>query len=271
MKYLEYTDRQFKSFAARVDTWAAKYISEVPFDDWLPLVIEGNTKTGIKGRFGRLVRTKGLPLHDCPFATKACAAVCYALIKDQLWNAGKWDVEADGVTPIRLHAGHFVPRLYSYLARYKPRLLMIKLSRDLATLMAKYPDEPFVFRIHEAGDIANLLHMEGYIHLARVFPAVVFYGYTRSFADPVILEAYLRAGLPNLKLRQSTDEDFHERLHPDVAQAFFGPKELEPARKFFCPEQITRKAAKTTGGKIVTCIDCGGCWKTSVDLVLNIH
>jgi hypothetical protein len=207
------------------------------------LLKPGNAKTGTQGKYGSVRITKGLPIHDCPDATPACSKACYAL------KFATWGTLKQG------NAGH-----YSRLAHENPEELHRLLRRDvLATLI--YEPEGFIVRIHEAGDFVNAAHAEVYLRLAVEFPTVTFFGYSRGWVNRAIAPVLVAMnGLLNANLRESLDRDRPVGTG-NAPVAFYGPRELEPADAFKCPEQL--------GGP--KCGDCGLCWRSPRPVVFKQH
>ena len=208
------------------------------------LLKTGNAKTGTHGKHGAMRLTKGLPVHDCPDATPACSAACYA-IKFSTWASLKQGV-----------AGH-----YSRLAHNEPERLYQLLHRDLQAALAYEPDG-FILRIHEAGDFVNAAHANVYHRLAEAFETVQFYGYSRGWVNPAIAPVLIALNeLPNVAIRESLDRDRH--VGTGLAPvAYFGPDELAPQRAFKCPEQLPN------GPK---CVDCGLCWRVDRPVIFRQH
>lgn len=207
------------------------------------LLKPGNGKTGTHGKFGSMRITKGLPIHDCPNRTEACSKVCYA-IKFATWGNLKQGM-----------AGH-----YSRLAHNDTDTLWSLMRRDIQATLVYEPDG-FIIRIHEAGDFVSPEHVMVYHRLALEFSSVIYFGYSRGWADEAIgptLEAINE--LPNVFIRESIDGSRPEGTGK-APLAYFGPKELAPKKAFKCPEQL--------GGP--KCVDCGLCWRVSLPVVFRVH
>lgn len=218
-----------------------------------PLLISGNDKTGQFGRYGVMKVTRGLPIWDCPSATELCRKACYA-IKYTLWNAGK---KRD------------MGETYSYLSHHDTELLHWILRRDVAASLIYAKN--LVTRIHDSGDFVSVEHVNVYHKLAREFPDLTLFGFSRSFDDEGMCPSLLElARLPNVKIRYSVDRSSqHPGKHP-VSESFFDLdtsltrerlNELYPDGWFRCAEQL--------GGP--KCIDCGMCFKVDLPLILNQH
>lgn len=241
----------------RIHAWAEAQELANDYAAYPQFLVEGNTKTGVLGKYGLLFRTKGVPVVDCFGATDVCKRVCYALVSDTLWNIDK-------NTP-----GHTMPWVYSWLAHNDPVQLYLALTFQLEKLVNRYASVPLIIRIHEAGDLVSAAHLLAYIRLAQAFPAVTFFGYTRSFVQPEVLETYRthRADTPNLSLRQSTDDDRPESVDESIPAAFFGHVANQPKKRFVCAEQLTRHTDNH-----LKCVDCGLCWtQPKVDVVFMEH
>lgn len=207
------------------------------------LLKPGNSKTGTHGRYGAMRLTKGLPIHDCPDRTPACSTACYAI------KFATWGTMRQGI------AGH-----YSHLAHEDTPELYRLLRRDaLATII--YEPEGFTVRVHEAGDFVSAAHAQVYLALARDFPTVRWFGYSRAWVNAAIAPVLVAMNeLLNVAIRESIDHD--RPIGTGLAPvAYFGPRELAPARAFKCPEQL--------GGP--KCADCGLCWRVDRPVVFRQH
>ena len=207
------------------------------------LLKAGNSKTGTQGNYGAVRITKGLPVHDCPDATPACSRACYAL------KFATWGTLKQGI------AGH-----YSRLAHEDPERLYQLLRRDVQATLVYEPDG-FLLRVHEAGDFVSPAHAAVYVRLAAEYPAVTFFGYSRAWTNQSIVPHLITLNeLPNVTIRESIDES--RPTGTGLAPvAYFGPKEMEPAGPFRCPEQL--------GGP--KCADCGLCWRVNRPVVFQQH
>lgn len=213
----------------------------------------GNSKIGTAGRHGLALVYSGLAWHDCPGRTEACSRICYAEGIRYLDAAAK-----------RRGARH----LYSYLARNRPALLREILTAEIQhhAHRARMRSLRAVVRIHESGDFINPAHVAVWIEIARAFPDVAFWFYTRSHKGGALLSHALAtlASLPNVHGRASHDPE----VIPDdlgagslmPAAIVSGSQRAGRARKgeahipgaVNCPEQMTRGALQ--------CVDCGLCW-----------
>jgi hypothetical protein len=237
MKYADYIKPETKLFAHDL---ASKRSADTK------LILKGNEKTGYFGRFGYLMRTKGLPVHDCPQRTETCEKACYAIM-DPLFNLAK-------------NAG--VGHIYSELAHSDPMALYDRLRTEIVGLLdsKRIQRSGLIIRIHEAGDFVSAIHVRIYHWLADEFPTVQFYGYSRGWTERQIGQALREINAcPNVMIRESLDNDRHANSG-DTIGAFFGDDSKAPSRFFKCIEQLV-------GTK---CVDCGLCWtqrKTAVRFV----
>lgn len=216
----------------------------------------GNTKIGTAGRHGLALVYSGLAYHDCPGRTPACSAVCYAERFRFLDAASK-----------RRGARH----LYSFMARHRPELLREIITAEIQhhAHRARMRGLPAVVRIHEAGDFINAAHALLWADIARAFPDVRFWFYTRSDRAGVMLGASIAtlAALPNVHGRASHDPGV---LPADlgngstlpaaivIGKGYAGHARTGPAHipgAVNCPEQLTNGA--------INCVDCGLCWHPS--------
>lgn len=218
-----------------------------------PLLIKGNKKTGIKGKYGYMYRTKGLASHDCPNATNTCKNACYAMF-DHLFN---------------LERLHGIAHEYSQLAHHNPDLLFDTLDQEIGRLLAipRIRKAGLIIRIHESGDFVSAMHVRVYIWLADKYPSVKFFGYSRSFQTPAIAKALVELNTyPNAYVRESLDNE--RPIGTGLAvSSFFGDKVNEPVKAFKCIEQIT-KGTKNH----IKCADCGLCWtQRSLNVIFKEH
>lgn len=226
------------------------------------LVRSGNAKTGTIGRFGRMYKTKGLVIHDCPGASEGCRKAC------QMLAFACWRTEDEYVRAWE--------SVYSYLAHRDLPLLKKVLKRDIGYLSAT---ATIIIRMHEAGDFINEAHARVYLELAREFPLVRFFGYTHSAHVPGVLDVLVEANqLANFMVRESLDET---RLEPTgkLPVAYYGPRAKAPknfarGKKFAkpnpnnpypapagymnCPEQY--------GDHKTKCADCMLCLTNPLDV-----
>ena len=94
----------------------------------------------------------------CPGRTALCSTACYALKAERLYKA---------VLPAR--QGNFEATREPYFA-----LNMIE-------IIINYKHQIKQVRIHESGDFYNQKYLENWYTIARDFPGLIFYAYTKSF------------------------------------------------------------------------------------------
>ena len=221
---------------------------------------KGNTK------LGKEIYAFSLPAHfTCPGETEACASVCYA--KNGFYNMN--NVKDSLRMNLELsQRKDFVAKMIAAIGR-----------RDVK-----------VFRIHPSGDCYSAEYVRKWIQIAKAYPAIKFYLYTRSWRVADILEALLElAALDNVSLWWSADKVTHERdgQPPQVDRvrvAYMQMEDNEPIpaytdlvfrvkrkttirsidRKPVCPVETGVKYARD---KKPTCSSCKLCYR---DLAVRI-
>ena len=252
------------AFLADVHSYAAAALAGVPADN-ITLGKYGNSKIHAQGTNALTLVYSGLAHHDCPGATAACRASCYAMG----WRFMDAHGKRKGTS-----------WKYSYLAHHDIERLEAVVMREVsyAERRAARLGLPLAVRIHEAGDFVSPAHVSLWGRIADAYPHVVFWAYTRSDMACEITAAAIRllADRPNMHVRASFDpvpdsavagcsgsvklESLSRNGLPGAvvvgrkrAGIITGPKRVEGAVN--CPEQVT-------GGR-VGCADCGLCWHAS--------
>lgn len=211
----------------------------------------GNTKTGMRGvyTYSRLPGLAGLG-GTCPGSTRYCRDICYA--NRVQGTPAVWAVWAE-------NAYHDAP------------------PTD------PLPSDAEMVRIHVGGDFDSVRYIEEWAMMAKAYPQVDFFGFTRSWRVAQLLPALeaLRA-LPNVQLFASVDKDM-AILPPEgwrrawladdprlidvdnpAFRGFAGPihdtnRDLVPV----CPEELGRKE---------NCQECNYCVKGQTnDIVFLLH
>ena len=95
---------------------------------------------------------------------------------------------------------------------------------------------PAYFRIHEAGDFYSLAYFRKWCEIARAFPAVTFFAYTKSYF------VWREARPANLSLMASQYLDTDPAKLPIMAPVFETVPRGSIGNGFHCPGY------------------CGGCW-----------
>lgn len=106
-----------------------------------------------------------IPLLTCPGATSGCIKNCYAL-NNYYPDTIKCRVENYLLTRNPLFVSIVSEYLKDYLKKHSRKLKGKKLA----------------FRIHEAGDFYSTEYMLKWFEIARMFPEITFYAYTKSFS-----------------------------------------------------------------------------------------
>lgn len=203
------------------------------------LIRGGNRKTGEEGRYGLMVKTKGLVWHDCPGRSPGCGEC-------QMLGFATWRADFEAYTKS-------YESVYSYLAHRDLDTLYNVLYRDIS-YYSTFADPRLIVRIHEAGDFISADHVGVYQKLAMNLPNVWFFGYTHSMLLPNIGKTIQAANLlPNFMVRESLDESRREGTG-DVPTAFYGAWENAPKGSFRCPEQY--------GEHEIKCAACMLCLKS---------
>lgn len=253
-----------RAFLADVHSYAAAVLAGIDAAD-ITLGKFGNSKIHAQGARALTLVYSGLAHHDCPGATQACRASCYAMGWRFMDAAGK----RKGTS-----------FKYSYLAHHDIKRLEAVVMREIgqAVARARRLRLPLAVRIHEAGDFVSPAHIAMWGRVADAYPGIIFWAYTRSDMACNITAAAVRllADRPNVHVRASFDpvpdgtvagctgsvklEQLTRNGLPGavvVGRArdgiLTGPKRVEGAVN--CPEQLTH-------GEI-GCADCGLCWSSS--------
>jgi hypothetical protein len=145
------------------------------------MLIKGNSK------LGKQVYHFSLPAHfTCPGETDACASVCYA--KNGFYNMD--NVKKSLLTSLkRSKRADFVAKMIEAIGRRKIDVL----------------------RIHVSGDFYSAKYVRKWLAIAKRYPNIKFYAYTRSWRVKRIVKALIAlAALPNVHLWWSVDKDTHE-------------------------------------------------------------
>jgi hypothetical protein len=171
----------------------------------------------------------------CPGASDYCAIICYA--KTGFFNMPRVRNAYDSNFEASQHP-HFVPA-------------MIQAITDIG-------DDKF--RIHASGDFYSVAYIQAWQAIAEAMPHVTFFGYTRSWNVPGLVNALevLRA-LPNVQLFASLDDSMPDAPIGWRIAYMEGTQRLtyKPSGKLallkgmVCLEQV---------GKKPDCASCGYCF-----------
>ncbi len=160
----------------------------------------GNTKLGMDGvyTYSRLpgrpdgryelvgfagVNAPGSSIGTCPGSSKECESICYA--KRVISTPPVWEMWA-----------------------------VNSASEQLPGAEDPLPDDAKIVRLHVSGDFSSVEYIKEWIKLAEGRPEVKFFGYTRSWRVPELLESLERfRALPNVQLFASMDKSI-EGLPP---------------------------------------------------------
>lgn len=217
---------------------------------WVPLVLNA---------FGL---TQG---ESCPGATEGeggCLDPCY------VHDAGRWPstmaLLAHNLTALRT-------------ATFDMMVVMLSAVVAIAVRQhAQYVGDgkPLVYRIHWSGDFFSARYAMAWAAVARRFPEVRFWTYTRSFEYVEHL-----VGIENLTLYLSADpvniaqaEAVAARYSLPIAYMGEGMPERDgrPFRRLLCPETSGRMPMVLDDGR-GACVACQACIRGNRDIVFRMH
>lgn len=218
---------------------------------WKPVV--GNT-FGVKSGAG------------CPDATPFCDG-CYALNEERVFTSVGRLVTAN--LDALLACGSNAGRMVELLAPLVDQFLRECARADKVSTVPVQR----VYRIDWDGDLFNRAYAAAWAEVARRYPHVQFWLYTRSFVTMHLLD--LLADVPNLSVFLSVDEDnvseaqVAKATYPWVRLAFCGRTWDDTevlATKFDgerkgprCPELTGRMAMVNPETGVGACVECGLC------------
>lgn len=208
----------------------------------------GNRKTGQSGSVHATVFTWSLPaVVTCPGLSRWCERHCY--------NADR----RTSVFPVESWARNW------WWVLNDPDTLR---GRICAQLTASQPHVGV--RLHSSGDFFAPQYIAFWDNIARTFPDVRFWTYTRSWAVPDLLPCLEDLRLrPNVSLFASWDASmpappagWPQSLVLDSLEQV-KKYEVRSTAAFVCPEQI---------GKASCCADCGFCsHRKAQDILFYLH
>lgn len=169
----------------------------------------GNLKLGQGEGFYTYSKLPGLPSPhggSCPGATDTCLRVCYAFrVRETPLVWQMWEENTK--------RGYILPQL---------------------------PTDAKIVRIHVAGDFDSRLYVVAWYLMAKQYPEVDFYGYTRSWRVLELLPELERLrGLPNVQAFASMDTNTEELPPEGWRRAWLGNDPR--AEGYHCPEETRRK------------------------------
>lgn len=198
-----------------------------------------NTENTVpKVSFGNLKLPKDTMIFNipavstCPFKTAFCTRSCYALKAERLYKA---------VKPAREHN------------------LRITKREDFTEVMAltieRHAHKIKRVRIHESGDFYRQSYLDAWFKVAKRFPGITFYAYTKSFWLD------FSAKPDNFKLIASFD-----KTTPPDRRALY-----EKSKRFFDNTfTVVERAARSTCP--ADCSICDKCWtKKGLNITVNQH
>ncbi len=174
-----------------------------------------------------------LAVKTCPMATEFCKANCYAL---------KAEKQYKNVVPQARKRNLKASQQESFVS-------------DMIGLIAKGQKKINQFRIHESGDFYSQIYIDRWFMIAKEFPSITFYAYTKSFHLDF-------SGKPsNFVLIASFDESTTER-----ARMLYNMKKEAFDNTF----SIVGKSEKASC--VQDCSKCDLCWSgKGLSLTVNVH
>jgi len=172
----------------------------------------------------------------CPGRTELCGGACYALKAEKMYMA---------VLPAR--QGNFeASRENSFIA-------------DMITVIYKSSHKIKRVRVHESGDFYNQRYLGSWFSIAREFPGITFYAYTKSFHLDF-------KGLPdNFVLIASFDQTTRE-----ASRLTYESKKKKYFSNTFTI--VDRKAPATKSTCPGDCRTCSRCWMAKgKNILVNLH
>lgn len=193
-------------------------------------------KANVKNSFG-------LPAGiSCPGMTSFCKSICYAGRMERLPN----------LTSLRnVVQDNFATLLYAdYLGGIRGMV------HEIMPLMNEFMTEsnkrnaPLNFRIHWDGDFFSIDYAYAWAMIARAYPEINFWVYTRSFTPEINVLPYI-TNIPNINVYLSADP-VNVKLAKEMA-ALYGLPIAMVDRDFEAGNDILESA-----GKVVKCPENGG-------------
>lgn len=198
------------------------------------IISHSNTKLGKIPSFS-------LPaITSCPGRTTWCSNKCYA----------------DKIARIYKNAAKSYEINFNATRSNKDFVLLM--NSELNILSKKGCN---TFRFHVSGDFYDVAYIHDWINIVKSNPAIMFYGYTRTWSIPNMLP-HLEAlrCLPNVILFASTDSSTFGNAPIGWREAYAGNAKLNGKKMITCLEQA---------GKVPTCDKCRLCF--NFKSTLNIH
>jgi hypothetical protein len=148
--------------------------------------------------------------HSCVFKTPACAQACYGNgIRYQTPAARSKRERNFRTCEFLLDAGGeqaLAENLVALVDQARPSDFIAARINGCETRV------PWTLRIHDVGDFYSVPYVRAWISAVQQKPSCRFWFYTRSFADPSMLDALTElAALPNCKGWLSLDSDNFEQ------------------------------------------------------------
>ena len=174
-----------------------------------------------------------LAVKTCPMATEFCKVNCYAL---------KAEKQYKNVVPQARKRNLKASQQESFVS-------------DMIGLITKNERKAKQFRVHESGDFYSQEYLDKWFLIAKEFPSITFYAYTKSF--------HLNfTGKPsNFVLIASFDESTTER-----ARILYNMKKTSFDNTF----SIVGKSEKASC--VQDCTICQACWMgKGKNLTVNVH
>ena len=237
----------------------AKFVKQVR-DDGAHLKLILSTSEKISGSGAPYKKVKNAfslpagPRFSCPGATSQCAG-CYAqsghFVRDNVapayaknWLRWLWLEKHDPA-----NVGHTKEAMSATRGKQAAAELVEAMRQATYFPLGVAPS----FRLWESGDFHSQWSVDVWTNVVRTFPAVAFWGYTRTFN----LDYSELVAQPNMKLWASTDKVNHSKAvvfikkYPAIGHAFWwDPKVKTPSGSFVCPATQPERVVfpRTKGG-----------------------
>jgi ferredoxin len=225
------------------------------------------------GKSPKIANAFGLPSgkpFSCPGATSVCETVCYA---------GKLEKIYKGVKNVLVSNWENILYVDYLFGVYGMTDLLANMMEEFVEECEKKGASKD-FRIHWDGDFFSIDYAKAWAMVAKAYPDVHFWVYTRSFT-PEINVIPVISGIDNLTVYLSVDSDnlrYAKNVraeYPDVKWAWLakdfksGRAEMpELGKRYDCPEN--KGSIPLINEKGSACIRCGICVEGRGDVIFSV-
>lgn len=146
---------------------------------------------------------------------------------------------------------------------------ILKAEKDLTEQIRRAKNKPQVIRIHQSGEMINRYEMAMWINIAREFPEITFYTYTKAFdiVEPFLLDIPLNFYINVSVWHEYGIKEFNEmKAHPNIKAFIYMDGFNYTAHGL--DVQTTCKAYE--GGKLnheITCDKCKKCFTDAFKII----